>query len=186
MTDFLEGWGELTDPDTPPASSAPSAARAFVDAITSDEDALAVLAAAINGADSSEKLYVFATLPEFLDEYLLAIFHKVLEDSALNWCEQWWRHREARAALTMLWDSWESHRRNPASMLDWLEHRAWPVMDRLTGPLSPFDGCKHTIVHPDGRVMQEASHNPRQRRLPVAAAPADLFAPRPTKANPNP
>lgn len=188
MSDFLESWGQLTDPDPAPAPVQPTGPDplALVDLITASDEALAKLATALADEHSDDKLYVFATLPEFLEEYLLAVFHKPLEDSGTKWCEQWWRHREARAAFTMLWDSWESHRRAPASMTDWLVHRAWPIMDRLTGPISPFDGCKHTIVNAMGQVVQRPEHNPRHARLPVAAAPEELFAPRPTKTNPHP
>lgn len=152
----------------------------LVRVITSNPEALKALSEAINGEEPADSLYVFASLPEFVEEYVTRTFRRHLKSSSLRWCEQWWEHPEAVVALDAMWHSFESHRRHPASLSDWLVHRAWPIMDRLTGDQSPFEGCKHT------HEEQAANHSPTQRRLPIGIPDEELFKRWPTKAEPNP
>lgn len=186
----LEGW-DLDE--EPPAVMEDDMAGGDLDAISanlnpetlvqliaSNPEALAALAKAINGEEPAENLYVFESLPQFVEEYVTRTFRRHLTDSSLRWCELWWEHPEAQVALDAMWHSFESHRKHPSSLSDWLVHRAWPIMDRLTGDQSPFVGCSHTQ---DG---EEGKHQPDQRRLPIAVPDESLFKKWPTKANPKP
>jgi hypothetical protein len=191
-SDHLPGWGdpapspvETGDLDGILGSINP---QELVAVIAADPEALAALAAAITGETPPDTLCVFATAAEFVQEYLTRVFRKHLSSKTVKWCEQWWEHVEARSAIEALWDRWEVDRRGAGGTAHWFQYYGWPFMDRLTHPdTSPFDGCLHTVLDAQGNVTQKAIHHPeKQRRLPIALAPEDLFMPVPTKANPHP
>lgn len=176
MSDFLEGWGDLTP--APEAAGEPTGELSELAAqLVADPESLALLKDAILGAEAKAKLPVFASTAEFVEKYVTVTFRKRLKGSGLKWCEQWWRHPEARMALDAMHEDWENCRRE-GRMAHWLISVGWPIMDRLTGDLSPFDGCQHEVEE------LRAVHNPSQGKMPVGVAPEDLFPRSPTKANP--
>lgn len=193
MSDELDGgWGDVSEPprnvntETGEIGEIPvelDDAEDLVARIIGNPHALDSLKKAL-GMDKPkpDKLKVFATLEEFMDEYLLRTFRKHLTGSNLAWCEQWPEHPEARMALDALWDRWEEDRRSPGGVAHWLMYYGWPFMDRLTTQTtSPFNGCKHTTAH------QEAGHHgDHMEVLPTAVFEEGLFPVHPTKANPNP
>lgn len=193
MADQLDGgWGDVSE-GKPPSNVNTRTGEileldvedgdALVAQIIANPQALDALKKAL-GLDEPkpDKLKVFATLDEFMDEYLLRTFRKHLISTRLAWCEQWWRHPEAQMALDALWERWEEDRRSPGGVAHWLAYYGWPFMDRLTTPeTSPFEGCKHTHPH------QKASHDHEyQQVLPTGIPGDDVFTVHPTKANPNP
>lgn len=193
MSDELDGgWGDVSEPprnvntETGEIGEIPveqDDAEELVARVIGNKYALDSLKKAL-GLDEPkpDKLKVFATLDEFMDEYLLRTFRKHLVSTRLAWCEQWWEHPEARMALDALWDRWEEDRRSPGGVAHWLMYYGWPFMDRLTTPeTSPFDGCKHTNAHQDAE-----HHGDHMEVLPTGIPDDGLFQVHPTKANPNP
>lgn len=194
MADELDGgWGDLSDPAPANVDTGTGEIHEDIDntdpellvaQIVGSPEALALLKDALGlGAEKPDKLRVFATLEEFMDEYFLRTFRKNLEaESRLSWCEQWERHPEAHAAFDALWERWEEDRRSAGGVAHWFQYYAWPFLDRLTTPdTSPFAGCKHTSEH------TTSEHNgDHQQVLPTAVSPDGVFPVYPTKANPNP
>lgn len=196
MTYEMEGWGPIPeeDPAPPAALEADREALAngdldgivgaldpvaLVQAISASPEALEALAGALAPKQEKDPLYVFGSLDEFVEEYVLANWRHRMEGDRFRWCEWWYLHTQAAVELDMMWHSWEAHRRVPSSLAQWNIHTFWPIWDRLLHPdTSPFDGCTHSG---GGKV---AEHAPSQRRLPVQLADG-VFPKYPTKANPD-
>ncbi|MFK0294780.1 DUF4913 domain-containing protein, partial [Streptomyces sp. NPDC090442] len=109
---------------------------------------------------------VFATVNEFVTDYLAPTIRRNLEGTELTWCPSWWRHPEALQRLTALWRAWESLRLDAAMGMSvwWLQHcdpHLRALMDPNTGPLS---ACR-----PDGHSAY--AYSP----LPMEAANASLW-----------
>lgn len=89
---------------------------------------------------------VFATVEEFVREWLAPTVRRNLAGKSLTWCPSWWRHPEALSRLTAMWRAWENLRLDPAlGISTWWLHHGDPhlriLMDREIGP---FAGCKPT------------------------------------------
>lgn len=108
----------------------------------------------------------FATLPEFVEEYLVEIAWKDIAASSRTWCREWWRHPAAIVRLDALWRSFEALRLDPATgMSVWLrDHADVHMAVLLDGNDGPFKGCKPD-EHDDAR----------DRILPVRTPPPGLF-----------
>jgi len=83
----------------------------------------------------------FASLPEFVDEFLLPVWRR-LPPSA--WCPKWWEHPEAVLRLEALWDAFESLRMQPGTgTATWIRDYLDPTMASLTTTeTSPFGQCR--------------------------------------------
>lgn len=102
---------------------------------------------------SDEPQLAFASLPEFVDGFLLLV--AVRRPSVAHWCPQWWDHEEAVLRLEALWDAFEALRVEPGTgTAVWIRDYLDPTMDRLTSPeTSPFRACraregKHVVDEP--------------------------------------
>ena len=49
----------------------------------------------------------FATLPEWIEQWLLPVYRRSVRGHERVWCPEWWRHPEAVARLDALWRAWE-------------------------------------------------------------------------------
>lgn len=185
---FLDGWGDIPDaPEPTPLANGDLDGItealdpvALVGLIAGNPAAMAALAAALEPEGKKDPLYRFATVDEWVQEYVLANWRYRLQGDRVLWCESWALHTQAATELDMLWHSWESHRRVPSSLAQWLVHLFHPTMDRLLSPdTSPFDGCTHSG---NGR---DAVHQPSQVQLPAQLFPG-VFPRYPTQADPDP
>lgn len=106
----------------------------------------------------------YATLPEFVDDFLLEIAwtgHK-----EVTWCPQWWKHPGAIVRLDALHRAFEHLRLDPATgMSAWLRDHADHHFRVLTDPNGVFRGCS------------ESGHDAERERVFTAeTAPDGLFA----------
>lgn len=194
MTDHLDGgWGDVSE-DAPPGVDPATGEitgdpEHLVAAITATPRALDSLKKALGiEEEKADNRRTFASLDEFVEKWVVRTFRYHLESSHTTWCDQWWEHPLAQVILDAMWEAWEVSRRNAAGNASFLAHYGLPFMDRLTTPeTSPFAGCKHTVLNPDGDVLQAPVHDPHhQQRLPVGIPEEGIFKVHPTKANPNP
>lgn len=111
---------------------------------------------------------VFASLEDFVRDYLLTVYRRKVSGQGMTWCGEWWRHPEAWIRLDALWRSWEYLRLDPATgMSVWLRDHADPHMAILLSADGPFKGCKPEV------------HSCGLRPLPTTPIPPD--APDPTR-----
>ena len=86
---------------------------------------------------------VFATLEEWVQSYLLNVYRRSVDATAMTWCREWWRHPEAYLRLDALWRAWEFLRRQPATgMAVWMRDYCDPHMTVLLSESGPFKGCE--------------------------------------------
>jgi hypothetical protein len=110
---------------------------------------------------------VFASLEQFVAEYLLPLYRRRVSGQGTTWCAEWWRHPEAWVRLDALWRSWEYLRLDPATgMSVWLRDHADPHMAALLSAEGTFRGCK----------PEEHSRRP-PAPLPTTPIPADAKDP---------
>lgn len=109
------------------------------------------------GDDATPPLY-YATVAQFVEEFLVEMLWFDTSTHARIWCPQWWRHPAAIVRLDALHSAFENLRLDPAlGMSNWLLLHAEPHMSMLTDPNGPFKGCSVTKGHDAAR----------ERRLPV-------------------
>jgi hypothetical protein len=88
---------------------------------------------------------VFATLEEWVEKYLLNVYRRSVDGTAMTWCREWWRHPEAYLRLDALWRAWEYLRQQPATgMAVWMRDYCDPHMAVLLSESGPFKGCEPT------------------------------------------
>jgi hypothetical protein len=88
---------------------------------------------------------VFATLEEWVETYLLNVYRRSVDGTAMTWCPEWWRHPEAYLRLDALWRAWEYLRQQPGTgMAVWMRDYADPHMQVLLSESGPFKGCEPT------------------------------------------
>lgn len=110
----------------------------------------------------------YATVDEFVDEFLLEMLWTDVEVSSKTWCPQWWNHPAAIVRLEALHRSFEHLRLDPTTGISaWLRDHADYHMGVLTDPNGPFKGCSTGKGHDARRV----------RLIPADPAPAGLFSP---------
>ncbi|MFI5843890.1 DUF4913 domain-containing protein [Catenuloplanes sp. NPDC051500] len=76
--------------------------------------------------------------------------HRVVGSTRVRWCPRWWDHAEVIARLTLLWNTWEAARWEPAAKPGWwldLDHHL-PI---LLSPDGPFRNCRQTDEHRPGK-----------------------------------
>lgn len=106
----------------------------------------------------------FPTLDRFVEDYLVQIYRRDLEEKNLRWCSEWWQHGEAIARLEALWRSWELLRLDPGEGGSnwWLGH-CDPHMAKLLSENGTFRHC---------RTGHAAN---RSKPLPATPPPGGLF-----------
>lgn len=106
----------------------------------------------------------FASLPEFVSEFLVQIWRKEL--LAGCWCDQWWEHPEAVLRLEAVWDAFEALRLEPGTGVSvWTrDHLDYHMRVLTTRETSPFYRCDLT---------KQRHHTPEA--WPTANAPAGMF-----------
>jgi len=108
----------------------------------------------------------YATLDEFVQEFLLEMLWTDVEVSSKTWCPEWWRHPAAIVRLEALHRSFEHLRLDPTTGISvWLRDHADYHMSLLTDPNGLFKGCSTNRGH-------DAQRN---RVIAAAPAPAGLF-----------
>lgn len=86
---------------------------------------------------------VFTTLEEWVESYLLNVYRRSVDGTAMTWCREWWRHPEAYLRLDALWRAWEFLRQQPATgMAVWMRDYCDPHMGVLLSESGPFKGCE--------------------------------------------
>ena len=108
----------------------------------------------------------FATLPEWIEQWLLPVYRRSVRGHERVWCPEWWRHPEAVARLDALWRAWEHLRLDAATGLSvWFRDHADHHMTILMAADGPFKGC-------DGK------HSDRPvEPLPSTPPPQGMFEP---------
>ena len=87
----------------------------------------------------------FATLPEWIEQWLLPVYRRSVRGHERVWCPEWWRHPEAVARLDALWRAWEHLRLDAATGLSvWFRDHADHHMTVLMAADGPFKGCDGT------------------------------------------
>ena len=86
---------------------------------------------------------MFSTLEEWVEKYLLNLYRRSVDGTAMTWCREWWRHPEAYLRLDALWRAWEYLRQQPATgMAVWMRDYCDPHMAVLLSESGPFKGCE--------------------------------------------
>lgn len=110
----------------------------------------------------------YATLDEFVQEFLLEMLWTDVEVSSRTWCPEWWKHPAAIVRLEALHRSFEHLRLDPSTgMSVWLRDHADYHMGVLTDPNGLFKGCSNSKGHDIKRTRIIAS----------ALPPSNLFEP---------
>lgn len=108
----------------------------------------------------------YATLDEFVQEFLLEMLWTDVEVSSKTWCPQWWKHPAAIVRLEALHRSFEHLRLDPTTGISvWLRDHADYHMSLLTDPNGLFKGCS----------IKKGHDAHRDRVIPSTPAPVDLF-----------
>lgn len=132
--------------------------------MTDVDDAFAGLDGGDQPPENSHQKTEYATLTEFVEDFLLEMCWRDTSAASAIWCPEWWRHPAAILRLDALWRSFEALRLDAAlGMSTWLLQHADPHMAVLTDPQGPFKGCNK-------------QHSERQRTLPAGPAPDGLFS----------
>ncbi|WP_306358967.1 MULTISPECIES: DUF4913 domain-containing protein [unclassified Nocardia] len=111
----------------------------------------------------------YATLPEFVEGYVAALYRREVSvrgsEKTLRWCPRWWEHGEVVARFRAMWTAFEALRLGEGveQSLWWLVHFD-PHMDRIFDTAGPFKYCSVA----DG-------HNAKLPALPTTPAPAGIF-----------
>jgi hypothetical protein len=112
---------------TPPATSVPGPART------------------VGMGEPEEKQSpppMFNSLEEWVHGWLLPLYRRSLDGSAVTFCREWWRHPEAYLRLDALWKSWEFMRRKPGTgMAVWMRDYCDYHMGVLMREQGTFKGC---------------------------------------------
>jgi hypothetical protein len=108
----------------------------------------------------------FASVYDFVEQHLIFIYARDVNNPARQWCKQWWAHCEAVSRLEALWRAYEHLRLDPGTGMDvwWLDH-ADRQMAVLLSPDGPFDGCSAEL----GR------HTPTCEMLPIERMEEDVL-----------
>lgn len=108
----------------------------------------------------------YATLDEFVQEFLLEMLWTDVEVSSKTWCPEWWRHPAAIVRLEALHRSFEHLRLDPATGIStWLRDHADYHMGLLTDSNGLFKGCSVSKGH----------NSQRERVIPSTPAPHGMF-----------
>jgi hypothetical protein len=110
---------------------------------------------------------VYASLNEFVRDYLRVVYAREIDGERRVWAAQWWNYPEAFVRLSALWRAWEMLRLDPATGLSvWLKDHADHHMPILMSPDGPFSSAK---------VREPANKCERGHPLPHEDAPDGLL-----------
>lgn len=131
------------------------------------DGALELEAGSATGSETGEPPALhYATVDEFVREFLVHVLWVDVSAHARIWCPEWWRHPAAIVRLEALHRSFEQLRLDPAQgMSVWLRDHADVHMVVLTDPNGPLKGCSVAKGHDDRR----------DRVIPATPAPEGLF-----------
>ncbi|MFE0960529.1 DUF4913 domain-containing protein [Streptomyces fungicidicus] len=115
--------------------------------------------------EPEERLLVFTSLLEFVDDYIAQVMAFPDGGAPLAWCPTWWLHAEAVVRFSVMWRAFEYLKTDPALGLSvWWRDHADPHMRMLRDPATgPFAAC------------QRAGSHIAPSPLPTAAPPDGLF-----------
>ncbi len=107
-------------------------------------------------ADPGTPLY--ADVESWVAGYFAPMFlHRTVDNTRVRWCPRWWDHAEAIARLTLLWNTWEAARWEPAAKPAWwldLDHHL-PILLSTDGP---FRTCRQPDSHRPGKHDPPGNH----------------------------
>ena len=121
-------------------------------------------APAAAAADEAPPLF-YATLPDFVEQFLLALYVRPHGHGRL-WCARWWAHPEVVYRFDALWRAWEHLRLDPATGAStWLRDHADPHMTAVMAPDGPLSKCN----------ADRRGHSDGLQPLPAEPAPEGLY-----------
>ncbi|MGO9954775.1 MAG: DUF4913 domain-containing protein [Solirubrobacteraceae bacterium] len=160
VDDVVDGCDSYVD-ERPPDEDEPE-----IEEQDEDENGVVVGAGGERGGvrtlEARAGVAVFATLEQWVEQWLLNVYRRSVDGHAMTWCAEWWRHPEAYLRLDALWRAWEYLRKQPATgMAVWLRDYCDPHMAVLLSESGPFKGC------------EPARHSPFELRpLPCLTPPS--------------
>ena len=111
-----------------------------------DELAELAVAAALDGQQPPQP--EFASLWDFVSQWLLPTYRRISDHPNFAWGPQWWRHPEVVVRLDALWRSWEHLRLEPGTgMSVWLKDHLDHHMAILLSQDGPMHRCKPSGHH---------------------------------------
>jgi hypothetical protein len=112
---------------------------------------------ASNGSDheaEQQHPQLYPSLEAWVVGCLTPMFlHRVPGNPRAHWCPQWWDHAEVIARLTVLWNTWEAARWEPAAKPGW-----WLDLDHHLPLLIGLDGPMRNCRQPEG--ARPGKHEP--------------------------
>lgn len=116
-----------------------------------------------------EKPWLFNDVGQWVEEFLLPMYRRPLDDAALfRWDPQWWRYPEVCMRLEALWGTWEKMRYEGAPGLAvWFRDYLDPMMREILSPVGPFHAYK---PHED-----DGTERALPAQMPSAPIPEGLF-----------
>lgn len=108
-----------------------------------DDEASAAPPSPVAAADSAEPPPLeFESVYDFVEQHLVTIFARNIDNPQFRWCKKWWAHAEAVSRLEALHRAYEHLRLDPGTgMSTWWRDHAGPAMAALLDPQGTFDGC---------------------------------------------
>ena len=108
-----------------------------------DDEASAAPPSLVAAADSAEPPPLeFESVYDFVEQHLVTIFARNIDNPQFRWCKKWWAHAEAVSRLEALHRAYEHLRLDPdTGMSTWWRDHAGPAMAALLDPQGTFDGC---------------------------------------------
>ena len=126
-----DGAGEVDFADEPVTASYPASAQARMGR-----------SGPVNRPRLSSPPPMFDSLEEWVHGWLLPLYRRSLDGSAVTFCREWWRHPEAYLRLDALWKSWEFMRRKPGTGIAvWMRDYCDYHMGALMREQGTFKGC---------------------------------------------
>jgi len=108
-----------------------------------------------DGQQPAAQQPLYPNVDAWVNGYFAPMFlHRIPGNPRLRWCARWWDHAEAIVRLTVLWNTWEAARWEPAAKPGWwldLDHHL-PILLGLDGP---FRNCRQ----PEGQ--RASKHEPQ-------------------------
>ena len=108
-----------------------------------DEPSAAAPASPVAAADNAGPPPLeFESVYDFVEQHLVIIFARNIDNPQFRWCKKWWAHAEAVSRLEALHRAYEHLRLDPGTgMSTWWRDHAGPAMAALLDPQGTFDGC---------------------------------------------
>lgn len=77
-----------------------------------------------DGGQDPLALMQYPSVDAWVSSWLIPVWTRDVSADRLTWCPQWWRHPEAVARLTALWQAWEQLRLEPGAAMSvwWRDH----------------------------------------------------------------